>query len=487
MESLTIKIRGPYAAHVDFLPRRPSYRYRPGSAPRHALVTRFSANGATNEERPHDTPHAGFPIPLGDRRRGRPNGLRRDRRDVLVAGVPAVHRARYGLVDDRHFRGDDARLHRDGVRQHGVGQPVGPRRHAPGRHRGRRAVAGEPGAGEPRAVAARVPADLRPGRGQCDGRDIRADDGMRDRLVRHAPQPRGIARVGRHGDGADDDGAPGRLARVGARLAHVDAADRRAGGRRDDPGVAAGAPGARARSCIRPRGACACVGRRARRDVGRGCAAFAAVHGVGADQFLLLRDPFGPDLPYGQLRGDLRDSADRRGIDLQRRRAGGHGRPDRVRGPRRSPRREAHAGGGAARAGARRARLLLRAHARRLLRGRDAVRLHLCGRDAAVFGARARELSAADDGHRDRRLRDGRQPRDGRGPGRWRADRRCVRQLRLAVPRLVRDRARRIPDRDDVPPVREGAAGSGGGVSGQRKQGGWRFRRIGRRLLDRRG
>ena len=40
--------------------------------------------------------------------------------------------------------------------------------------------------------------------GGGDRRDLRADDGLRDRLVRHAAQPRGLARLGRHGHGADD-------------------------------------------------------------------------------------------------------------------------------------------------------------------------------------------------------------------------------------------------------------------------------------------
>ena len=34
--------------------------------------------------------------------------------------------------------------------------------------------------------------------------DLRANDGLRDRLVRHPSQPRGVAGVGRHGHGADD-------------------------------------------------------------------------------------------------------------------------------------------------------------------------------------------------------------------------------------------------------------------------------------------
>ncbi|CAG9256853.1 hypothetical protein BDI4_510057 [Burkholderia diffusa] len=259
------------------------------------------------------------------------------------------------------------------------------------------------------------------------------------------------------------------MARVGPRLAHVDAADRRARGGRDDSGVAARAPRPRTRRAARRAGA----GRRARgrAAVGRRRAAFAAVHRAAADQLLLLRDAFRPDLPYGQLCGDVRDSVDRRGVDLQRRGARRHGRAHRVRAAGRPPRCETHAGGGAARAGARRTRLLLRAHARRVLRGRDAVRFHLCGRDAALRGARARELPAADDGHRDRRLRDGRQPRDGGRAGRGRFDRRCAGQLWLAVPRIVCDRHRRVPRRDDVPAVSEGAVARGRRMTRQSRNG----------------
>ena len=43
-------------------------------------------------------------------------------------------------------------------------------------------------------------------------RDLRADDGLRHRLVRHPSQPRGVAGVGRHGDGADDHVAARRVA-----------------------------------------------------------------------------------------------------------------------------------------------------------------------------------------------------------------------------------------------------------------------------------
>ena len=43
-------------------------------------------------------------------------------------------------------------------------------------------------------------------------RDLRADDGVRHRLVRHASQPCRVARLGRHGHGADDDVAARGLA-----------------------------------------------------------------------------------------------------------------------------------------------------------------------------------------------------------------------------------------------------------------------------------
>ena len=74
--------------------------------------------------------------------------------------------------------------------------------------------------------------------------------------------------------------------------------------------------------------------------------------------------------------------------------------------------------------------LCLRARARRLLRRGGAVRLHLCRRHAALCRARAREFSAADDGHGDRRHGDGRQPRHGDGPAGRRPDLRHLRQLR---------------------------------------------------------
>ena len=43
-------------------------------------------------------------------------------------------------------------------------------------------------------------------------RDLRADDGLRHRLVRYPSQPCGVAGFGRHGHGADDDVAARGLA-----------------------------------------------------------------------------------------------------------------------------------------------------------------------------------------------------------------------------------------------------------------------------------
>ena len=66
----------------------------------------------------------------------------------------------------------------------------------------------------PGDVAARVSAHLRPARRRERGGDHRADDGLRHRLVRHASQPCGVARLRRHGHGADDHVALGRVARL---------------------------------------------------------------------------------------------------------------------------------------------------------------------------------------------------------------------------------------------------------------------------------
>ena len=141
-----------------------------------------------------------------------------------------------------------------------------------------------------------------------------------------------------------------------------------------------------------------------RRGAGRGCAAtrdlrraggaIAAVRHPAADQLLLLRHALGPDLPHRQLCRDLRHSDGRRRLDLQRRRAGRHGWPRRLRHPRRPPRGQAGSRLGPAAPGVRRARLRLCPPAWRVLRRRQPVRLRLCRRHAPLRRARARELSA---------------------------------------------------------------------------------------------
>ena len=182
----------------------------------------------------------------------------------------------------------------------------------------------------------------------------------------------------------------------------------------------------------------------------------AAVHHSARHQLLLLRHPFRPDHPHRQLRHQLRHSAGRGGVDLQRRGPGRTVRPHRLWSRRRSLRRQARAGHRPSGAGVRRAGLRLRARARRLLLRGGAVRLRLCRHHAALRGAGARELSAAHPRHRHRRHRDGRQPRHGDGAIGRRPDLRHLCELRLALYRLMGVRARRLLHRDDVPAVPEG-------------------------------
>ena len=88
----------------------------------------------------------------------------------------------------------------------------------------------------------RVSTRLRPdGRG-LDRRDHRADDGLRDRLVRHASQPCRVSRLRGHGNGADDRVSLGGAARLHLRLENVAPDHRRPRRGRDDPGSAVGAP-----------------------------------------------------------------------------------------------------------------------------------------------------------------------------------------------------------------------------------------------------
>ena len=161
-----------------------------------------------------------------------------------------------------------------------------------------------PRAGEPRHQPARIPAGLRRHRRRRGRRGLRADDRHGDRLVRQAPQPRGLAGVGRHGHGADDD------------LALRELADHEptTGAPRSSciaivawvllvPAALSGAPARRYRPAHG--GAARAPSPRSRHD-GRAGAALAAVHRPGRHLFLLLRHALRPDLPYGELRHRLR-------------------------------------------------------------------------------------------------------------------------------------------------------------------------------------
>ena len=162
---------------------------------------------------------------------------------VLLRPI-AAHR----LVGDRRVERHDHRLSRHGLRQHGLGQPL-----RSGRPRAVVALTGAIALPASLALAAhapslaRVPAAVRPPHRRQRGGDHRADDGLRDGLVRHPSQPRGLARLGGHGDGADDHVAARGLARLAPRLADDAANPRRRRGRADDPGRASGAPPAGAR------------------------------------------------------------------------------------------------------------------------------------------------------------------------------------------------------------------------------------------------
>ena len=74
-------------------------------------------------QRSHHDDHV---LSLGHRRGRRPAGLRRDRRHVFAAGVPAADLAGYRLVGHRRIERHDHRLSGHGLRQHGLGQPVRP-------------------------------------------------------------------------------------------------------------------------------------------------------------------------------------------------------------------------------------------------------------------------------------------------------------------------------------------------------------------------
>ena len=155
-----------------------------------------------------------FSLSLGHCSSRRPVGLCCHRWHVFAAGSAAADHTGHRLVGRRRIQRHDDRLSCNGLRQHDLGDLVGSGRAASGsadrldRHRGK------PCAGEPCDVVDRVSAPLRPADGSGDCRYLRADDGLRHRLVRHPSQPCGVAGVGRHGDGTDDHVAAGGLARL---------------------------------------------------------------------------------------------------------------------------------------------------------------------------------------------------------------------------------------------------------------------------------
>ena len=144
-------------------------------------------------------------VSLGDRRGGRPARLRRHRRDVFAAGVSA---GRWREDTGWSVTGVSTAM-TIGFLAMAVASMVwgalsdrfGPRPVV---------LAGS----VVLAAAWRWPAGrrsliefqlaVRAGGRRRDGGDLRADDGLRDRLVRDAAQPRGVAGLGRHGHGADD-------------------------------------------------------------------------------------------------------------------------------------------------------------------------------------------------------------------------------------------------------------------------------------------
>ena len=188
-----------------------------------------------------------FRLSLGDRRSRRPARLRGDRRHVFAAGFSSAHLAGYRVVGQRRLDRHDDRFHRHGPRQHGVGKYCRPLRAPPGRADRLNCPRRKPCPDEPGDIAHCVPAHLRSSCRRCDGGNLCADDRLRDRLVRHASQPCGLACFRRHGHGADDHGSIGGMARLHLRLENIAPHHCRPRRDPDDPGLLAGSPPACAR------------------------------------------------------------------------------------------------------------------------------------------------------------------------------------------------------------------------------------------------
>ena len=233
-------------------------------------------------------------------------------------------------------------------------------------------------------------------------------------------------------------------------------------GRDHDPGLAAGAPPAGPRE-------------RGVRSIRRGAGQpeMSLAQALRSPQFiiLLLTNFFccathsGPIFHTVSYAVTLRHPDDRRRHDLQRRGAGRHGRPHRLRPARRPLRRQARAGSRACsrRRSARSAYVFVRElaafYAVAALFGfiyagvmplyavlaRENFPLRMMG---TVIGgtAMAGSLGMAT------------------GPAGRRSDLRHLRQLRLALYRLLGHGPRRVPDRHDVPPGAGSAARAGAGV-----------------------
>ena len=219
-----------------------------------------------------------------------------------------------------------------------------------------------PGAGEPGDIARAVSALSSACWSAVRRGDLRADDGLRDRLVRHPSRPRGVAGIGRHRHRPDDRLSVRRLARLDLRLADVPPHHRGARGCADDPDGACWYA-ARRPWKARPPSLRQMTASESALPLESG-PALSPVHHPGADVLLLLRHAFRPDLPHGELRRPPRHPDDGGRHHLQRGRAGRHGRSRRLRAPRRPARRQAGARGRPAGAGVRRARVRLRARPR---------------------------------------------------------------------------------------------------------------------------